>query len=386
MSKWIIRALVIVALIAAAIVARFTVLAPKPIPVRVVVATLGRVEETITNSKAGTVRARRRSHLSPETGGRVVEITHREGDSVAPGELLLRLDDATQVAQTEHARRSLESAQARHEQMCVTAERNRREYERNKTLFAEKVISIDLLDEVESRFNVSVFACETAARNIETERASVALAEAELAKTRMLAPFGGILAEVAVEVGEWITPSPPMLQAPTVMDLLDPASIYVSAPMDEVDLALIRKGQSVRITVDSHRDRSFAGHVVRVAPYVLDIEEQNRTVEIEVEFDDADLAASLLPGTSADVEVLLKVNDSCLRVPTSALLRDDHVLVVTADETLVRRKIEAGLRNWEYVEVTSGLEHGDRVVVSLDRPDIRDGARIAVDSGDGAGP
>jgi HlyD family secretion protein len=113
------------------------------------------------------------------------------------------------------------------------------------------------------------------------------------------APFAGVVAEVSIEAGEWTTPSPPGLPIPPVIDLIDISSLYVSAPMDEVDSARIRTGQTVRVTVDSHPGRSFPGHVRRVAPYVLDLEAQNRTVEIEVVLEI--LALPRCSGTSADV-------------------------------------------------------------------------------------
>jgi HlyD family secretion protein len=148
--------------------------------------------------------------------------------------------------------------------------------------------------------------------------------------------------------------------------------------MDEVDSASIRAGQPAKVTVDSHPGREFAGSVSRVAPYVLDLEAQNRTVEIEVELRDVETAATLLPGTSADVEVVLEARDRVLRLPTSALLEGDRVLV-TDDGRLEERSVEIGLKNWDYAEVTAGLETGQRVVVSLDRVEVRAGARVEVE-------
>jgi HlyD family secretion protein len=191
------------------------------------------------------------------------------------------------------------------------------------------------------------------------------------------APFDAVIAELAVEVGEWSTPSPPVIQVPSVIDVIDTSSIYVSAPMDEVDSAQLRAGLPARVSVDSHRGQHFPGHVVRVGAYVLDIEEQNRTVEIEVELDDADFAASLLPGTSADVEVVLDVREDVLRIPTSALLSGEKALVLEGGR-LVSRPLEIGLRNWDVTEVRSGLAEGEQVVVSLDRADVRAGARATV--------
>jgi HlyD family secretion protein len=111
-----------------------------------------------------------------------------------------------------------------------------------------------------------------------------------------------------------------------------------------------------------------------VAPYVVDRLEQNRTLEIEIELDDAAVATSLLPGTSADTEVILSARDGVLRVPTSSLLEGGRVLVLEHGR-LVEKALQLGLRNWDLTEVTGGLEEGARVVVSLDRPEIKAGAK-----------
>jgi len=141
-----------------------------------------------------------------------------------------------------------------------------------------------------------------------------------------------------------------------------------------VDSARVQKDQSARLTVDSHPGRQYAARVVEVAPYVVDRLEQNRTVEIELELDDAAVAVSLLPGTSADAEVILSARDGALRVPTSSLLEGGRVLVLEKGR-LVERALQLGLRNWDFTEVTGGLEEGARVVVSLDRPEITAGAK-----------
>ena len=187
-----------------------------------------------------------------------------------------------------------------------------------------------------------------------------------------------MIAELTAEVGEWITPSPPLLIAPAVLDIIDPTSLYVSAPMDEVDSASIRAGQRAKVSVDSHPGEHFEGHVLRVAPYVLDVEAQNRTVEIEVGFEDQEFASSLLPGTSADVELVLQVHKDVLRIPTSALLEGQTVLV-PEDGKLVEQEVEIGLKNWDFAEVTGGLTEGELVVTSLDRADVKAGARVEVE-------
>jgi HlyD family secretion protein len=366
--------------VAAFVLLRLTVFAPDPVAVRVVAAEKGRVEETVTNSRAGTVKARRRAKLAPETGGRVLELPRRRGARVHEGELLLRVDDSLQRAQLSLAENEREVSLAQRDQACFAAERAERERNRARDLAAQGIVSTDQIDGVDSQERTAAAACRAARATAERATSAVTLARAQLRQTTLLAPFDGIVADTFIEEGEWTSPSPPALPIPPVLDLIDTRSIYVAAPMDEVDSGRIQKGQPARLTVDSRPGRHFAGRVVEVAPYVVDRVEQNRTVEIELELDDAAVAASLLPGTSADAEVILSGRDGVLRVPTSALLEGGKVLVLEKDR-LVERVLQLGVRNWDFTEVREGIPEGALVVVSLDRPEIKAGAKAQASAG-----
>ncbi|MEE8524438.1 MAG: efflux RND transporter periplasmic adaptor subunit, partial [Thermoanaerobaculia bacterium] len=359
---------------------RSTVFTTDPLIVEVVAVERGRVEETVTNSRAGTVEARQRAKLSPEIGGTVVEIPFREGERVERGDLLLRLEDSLQRARLEVAQRELEAVASESHRACLAAERSARERQRMAQLTADGIVSTDRLDAFESAAETNAAACQAATSQEGRARAAVGLARAELEKTRIRAPFDGLVAEVRTEIGEYATPAPPAVPVPPVLDVLDPATIYVSAPMDEVDAARLRPGLPARVTVDSHRGEEFPGKVTRVARYVLDVEEQNRTLEIEVELEDAAVAETLLPGTSADAEVVLASREDVLRVPASCLLEGSRVLLLE-DGTLRDVEVEVGLRNWAWAEIVSGLDDGALVVTSIDRAEVRPGV-AAVAAGD----
>ena len=377
------RTLLLLAAIAGLAAAlRFTVCAPDPIPVRVASVERGRVESTVTNSRAGTVKARRRAKLSPQEGGRVIALPRRKGDHIQAGDVLLQLDPSVPRARLDLARRQRDSATAERERACITAERSRRELERNQRLGEQGIVSDDVLDRIRSEAQGAAAACDAARANLGRAAAQIELVQRQLDQMTLRAPFDGVIAELAIEVGEWSTPSPPVILVPSVIDVIDTSSIYVSAPMDEVDAARLRAGLPARVAGDSPPGARFPGRVVRVGAYVLDVEEQNRTVEIEVELEDAAFAATLLPGTSADVEVVLDTRDDVLRIPTGALLSGGKVLVAQ-DGRLALRAVEVGLRNWDASEIRSGLAEGDRVVLSLEKPEVKDGARVQVEAAEG---
>ncbi len=370
-KRWLIVAAVLVAV---AVTLKFTVLKPEIIRVRIATVERGVVEETVTNTRAGTVKVARRAKLSPQIGGLVVATPHLEGSLVAAGDLLLKLDDRAQQAELLLARRSVAAAEAQAKEACFAAELAQTELDRTISLHDSGIASDQSLDILRTERDRSRAACAVGAAAVEQTAAQVAVVEVQIEFTELRAPFSGIVAEVSTEVGEWITPSPPGVPIPPVVDLLDPASIYVSAPIDEVDAERVKLGQAVRMTVDSRPDVPFFGRVKRVAPYVLDMLEQNRTVEIEVSFDDQALVVGVLPGTSADVEVILDQRNDVLRVPSSAVADEGEVLVL-ADGILVAKEIEPGLRNWLYTEVLSGLAEGDVIVAARDSAEIKPGTR-----------
>jgi HlyD family secretion protein len=117
------------------------------------------------------------------------------------------------------------------------------------------------------------------------------------------------------------------------------------------------------------------GTLTYVSSFVETRQEQNRTLRVEAEFADTTLPANLLPGLSADIEVILDFRDEVLRIPTFALLENDRVLVVEAGR-LSERKVTIGLHNWSFTEVRSGLSPGELIVVSLDRVEVKAGASV----------
>jgi len=324
-------------------------------------------------TRAGTVKVRLRAELSPQVGGLVVALPHREGDWVESGEVVVKLDSRAQRAELASARTTVEAARAQADEACLAADLAEKELSRVETLHARGIASDQNLDLLRTDRDRTRAGCAAARATIGQAESRVIAAEVQLAFTELRAPFAGTVAEVSTEIGEFITPSPPGLPIPPVIDLLDPASIYVSAPIDEVDAERILVGQAVRVTVDSRPDQTFAASVARVAPYVLDVLEQNRTVEVEVELDEPQVMKGVLPGTSADVELILERRDDTLRIPASAVAEGGKILILK-DGLLEERTIDVGLRNWRFAEVLAGLEPGVKVVVARNSPDIKAGA------------
>lgn len=355
--------------------------AKRPKPIAVLVATIdqGKVESSIANTRAGTVEACMRTKLSATMGGRIEVLAVKEGDQVKKGQLLMKLWNDDQQAQSTLAQAQVETSRKRVVEACTVAANAEAEAKRQTALFQQGFVSGSRDEQARSDAQARRASCDAAKADVNQAQARVSATQVEQKRTVLYAPFAGTVAKIVGEVGEYSTPSPPGVPTPPAIDLIDDTCLYVRAPMDEVDAPKISAGQPVRISFDALPKQSFPGKVKRVAPYVSAVEKQARTVDIEAVLDTDKTPPKLLVGYSADVEVVLAVRDNVVRVPTSALQEGGRVLVAGTDGTLQERKIKGGLANWEFTEVLEGLAAGDKVVTSLEREGVKPGAAYVVD-------
>jgi HlyD family secretion protein len=357
---------------------------PQPVAVRVQTVERGLVEEVVANTRAGTVMACRRARLAPGTGGQIATLKVREGDRVEAGQLLLELWNQDLKAHVTLAEREAEAAEARSHAACLQADQAEREAARQVKLEARNMTSEEGLDRAMTAAQAGRANCEAARASARVSAAQIGLAQAELERTRLIAPFAGIVAEVSGELNEYVTPSPPGIPTPPAVDLIDDACFYISAPIDEVDAAKVRLGLDARVNLDAFGEQALAGSVRRIAPYVLDQEKQARTVEVEVVIAETLADRHLLAGYSADVEIVLDRHPGVLRIPTTAVRPalgpgESPTVLVLADGRLAERAIMTGLSNWEQTEVVSGLSAGEQVVLSLGSDGVEAGAAAVVD-------
>jgi HlyD family secretion protein len=369
------KKLVVAAVVAAGLIALFIWKGrPEPVIVAAVQIDEGAVEETVANTRAGTVKACRRSKLSMPVGGVVDRLLVKEGDKVKTGQLMLSLWNRDREAGVAQAQAALASAESQSAQACVVAERAAREADRLQTLLSRQLVSIDAADTAQSNARAQQKACRAAQSQVQAARSQLELQQSVYGRTELVAPFDGVVAEINGELGEYVTPSPPGVATPPAVDLIDTSCLYVTAPIDEVDAANLKLGLPVRITLDAFRGREFPGHLTRIAPYVLDLEKQARTVDVDVRFDTVPEDVALLVGYSADVTILLRRIERTLRVPTEALVAGNKVWVLE-DDHLRSRTLKTGAGNWSWTAIESGLQAGEWVVRSPDQPGIVEGAR-----------
>jgi membrane fusion protein (multidrug efflux system) len=298
---------------------------PRGMPVDVVVARLDTVVDAITAT--GQIEAVQAIELRPEVGGRLVRILAREGTEVRAGTALFKIDDAellSQVARLEADRDLAQQALARTRELI----------ERSASSQAD-------LEQAEASFR--------------SAEAQLQLQQTRLDRTVVRAPFGGIVGERLVSVGDYVTSSDPL----TTLQTADPqrASFQVPERFSQ-KLAL---GQEITFRVASVPERVFGGTVDFVDPRVR---LPGRTITVKASVANADRA--LKPGMFIEARLATEVRGEAVVVPEDAILPlsgADYVWRVTDEGTAERVEVTLGVRTPGWVEIVSGVDAGTMVVV-----------------------
>jgi HlyD family secretion protein len=359
----------------------------KPISVVVQKVEHGIVESTVANTRAGTVKACRRAGLAPTTGGQIAKLLVHEGDHVQADQVLLELWNDDLAAQLDLAKSESIASNAQAEQSCLVADEAERNANRQQKLFNKKLTSQENVDQAQTNAKALHANCIAARATANVSKSRIAVAQATLERTILRAPFAGTVAKINGELFEFVTPSPVGVITPPAVDLIDDSCLYISTPIDEVDAPTVKPGLDARISLDAFAGKTFPGIVQRIAPYVLEVEKQARTVDVETVFANPNDFRHMLPGYSADVEVILDVHKDVLRIPSEAILEGNKVLVYKGNGmSLEERDIKTGLSNWKYTEIVSGLNDNERVVTSIDREGIKAGVPVVAEQNSVRGP
>lgn len=341
----------------------------------------GEVQRTVTNTRAGTLKACRRAGLSPAIGGQISRLPVKEGDKVKKGQVLLEMWNDDISAQVSLAKSEILASESRIKEACVIAKVAKKEASRQTKLLKKGLTSDGSAERAVGDSEARQAACQAAKSSAEVSRSRLAVAQAALERSQLKAPFDGTVAEIIGELGEFVTPSPVGVPTPPAVDIIDTTCLYVLAPIDEVDAPEIKTNMPTRISLDAYNKQFFKGQVRRIAPYVLDREKQARTVDIEIKFIIENDNHSMLPGYSADVEIILDSHANVIRIPTEALLEGQKVFIYDKEnKSIYEKDIKTGLSNWKYTEVLEGLEAGENIVTSIDRDGVIDGANVKIET------
>jgi membrane fusion protein, multidrug efflux system len=288
----------------------------------------------------GTILSDEAVTISSEIPGRLKEIHFQEGQPVEKGAPLFTLDASVYQAQLADAEAKLKLAEQTNK--------------RTSQLFSNKYATAQSADE--------------AASNLAVSTASVELARVQLEKTRIVAPFSGIVGLRHVSVGEYITAGLALVN----LEAIDPVKADFRVP--EKFLPAIKVGQTIRIKVDAFPGDKFEGKVYAIDPR---IDVAGRSLLIRAVVPNTD--QRLRPGLFARVTVLLKLKEDALSIPEQAIVPqgDSQFVFKIVDGKAKLTKVVIGTRREGRVEIVEGLSAGDRVVTA-GQLKIRDGSAVSI--------
>lgn len=298
----------------------------------------GDIERVV--AATGSIRPIVTVELGSQLSGQVADLYVDFNDEVTEGQLVALIDPATFRARVDQgeadlklARAGLVSAEAGIIRAKAELEQTKRDFERNRQLAARGNLSESALDTARTATEVATANLmtansqkATAEATIEQRAASLQQFRIDLERTEIRSPIDGVIVNRSVDVGQTVAAS---LSAPILFEIAqDLRAIQLEASVDESDIGAIREGNPVRFSVDAYQERKFEGRVkqVRLAP----VELQNvvtYTVIIAAENDDR----ALLPGMTANIEIVTGRRENVLRIPNDALrFRPSDALVAAA--------------------------------------------------------
>lgn len=274
----------------------------------------------------GRIEAVQAVELRPDEQGRITDLLFREGQTVEAGTPLIKIDDAMLKAQAERAAADRDLA--------------RQQLERVRRLRADNASSAADLERAEA-----------AARSAQ---AALDLLQLQVERTTVRAPFGGVVGQRFVSVGDYVTPATRLLTIQTV----DPQRAVIE--VSERHAAELRRGQTVEFTVAAQPDRVFRAEVEFIDPVV---QTAGRTILVKARAPNA--GQVLKPGMFIEARLATATRPNAIVVPEDAVqpLRTANVVWVVADGKASRRLVQLGARAPGKVEIDSGVEAGELVVV-----------------------
>ena len=364
-------------------------------------------------SASGTVQPEKEVKISPDVPGEIIELHVEEGDSVKPGQLLIKLEPDNFEAALSRAEAGLNQQQANYAEANARLARSQAQliqmkasFERNENLYKQGVISDADFEQVEADHQVAQQDLESARQSAEAARfavksalASVDEARENLSRTSIYAPAGGIVSKLYVEQGERVVGTSQMAGT-EMLRIADLSQMEVRVDVNENDIIRIAMGDTAIVEVDaySHMEKTFTGVVTAIANSAKDKTSQEAVTEFEVRirlvndsYDDLiseDSKYPFRPGMTASVEIITERKENVLSVPLSSVttrqLQSDtasttataittstsvlnqenlaEVVFLYDNGTAHQVKVKTGISDFDYIEITEGLSPGEEIV------------------------
>ncbi|GIT22785.1 MAG: RND transporter [Gammaproteobacteria bacterium] len=309
--------------------------------------------------------------LSSEVIGKVADLFVEEGDQVDTGDLVLRVDDKNFIAGFEQSEAAVRINTIDIERQEVRIANLERQYERSKSLYQQELIGEEEYETLLNQLELARIDYLSAQERLAQSEAQLDQVLDQLSKTQIISPIDGVITSLDIKVGETAIASSTNIPGSSLMTIANPASIYTEVLVDEADIANVEVGQRAEIVAIAYPDQPMRG-VVRFIANTAKIAQGRTGLSFVVKIDITDPGEVVLrPGMSCRAEIFTRQDQSVAAVPIEAVifeedraeLRSEYFVFVNDDGIARKTKVDVGLSDDEYQELTSIVDNDIEIVI-----------------------
>jgi HlyD family secretion protein len=374
-KKWLILGGVLLVLVLAGIVG-----ARRQTGLQVQASVAARQDIQAKVSANGKIQAVKKVDITANSIGQVTRMMVKEGDAVRIGELLLEIDPIQSRAAEESREANLKATT--HDLATAEAklDKTRKDYARAVLNFKAQIISQSDFEQAKTNLDMDESTVRSARQHVDQARADLAGAADVLDKTRITSPMNGVVTGKHIELGETAVPGLQNQPGTVLLTISDMSKVEAEMEVDEASIPMVKLGQSAQVRIDAYPNQTFEGVVTEVGGSPIVQANSNEAIKFKVKVQLLRPPADIKPGLSDQADIFTGSRTQVLAVPIQALVvkdlkakagealgpgepREQEGVYVVEKGRAVFRPLQTGLMGDLTVEVLSGLQGGEQVII-----------------------
>jgi RND family efflux transporter MFP subunit len=296
----------------------------------------------------GEVTPAYKSDIKSEVGGKIRELHVHVGEFVKKGGLLVTIDDTDLLTEKNSAQTDIDGAE-------LSVNKNRANFERAASLFKQKLISQEVYDNLKADLEISE-------NTFLKAKSRLQLVMDKLAKTKITAPADGTVLDIPVTEGLVVVAAASVNSGTVLMTFADLSQLLIESHVNQVDAPRLVRGQAVEVNMSDTTDAPVKARIEFIAPLAI-VKNNIKGFEVQALIEDTE--DRLKPGMSVSMNVPVGAAQHAVSVPVSAVFKDSkqNVVYVRKGGSTEKRKVTVGVNNLSYVEIKSGLNEGEEILL-----------------------
>ena len=312
-------------------------------------------------SAAGDITPAEQVSVRPEVSGRIDKLPVDIGDKVKKGDVLFTLDDTDLQTEKSQRRIEIEGAKLQVNSARLGMEKIEMTFNRNTTLFAQKLVSKEAYDNSSNELEIAKNAQAIAENNLARSQAALQVVEDKLSKTKIVAPFGSTILTRFASIGQAVSGASGVNSGTEVLTIADLSELIINAHINQADVTRMAVNQKVQIEVEAVPGLKLFGRLDRIAPQAtIKNGIKGFATRIIVKNDET---SGIRPGMTANLTIPLQSANNVIAIPLAAVFTDQgsRFAYVREGQKFVRVPIQIGVSDYDFAEVTKGLAGGETV-------------------------